>query len=230
MTQYDELWAGVALKLEHAAFHLRRMEQSLEPPERTAINVALQASGAILDTGWQRSFYAHLDAFLSAARSAPEIVQCCFGVDERNHEMKTWFEQLPSDEKTRRNRFKNQFEPAYKSFRALRLGTLRNISEHRTGFAPAAVTISGLFGVTYIGSAVKPIPLTEARPGGQPDFPWMDRPIPVPLPRWDHFELEGRPLFPACQEYLNGAQDLVNTAHQICDVVHGNMPLSFPPS
>jgi len=47
---HEELWAGPDLKLEYAEFHLERMGQSLEPPERTHGNVALEASGAILAT------------------------------------------------------------------------------------------------------------------------------------------------------------------------------------
>lgn len=227
---HEHLWAGVHLKVEHAEFHLQRMGRSLEPPERTAINVAIQAAGAILDTGWQRSFYAHLDAFLSAARSVPEIVQCCFGVDEGHPEMKTWFGQLPADEKLRRKEFKKKFKPAYDAFRALRLGTLRHISEHRTGVPPAKVTVSGLFGVTYFGSPVERIPISETQNITQPDLSWMDRPVAVRQPNWDEFELEGQPLFPACQEYLNGARTLIKTARPISDVVHGAMNLSSPPS
>jgi len=227
---HEHVWAGVHLKLQHAEFHLRRMGQSLEPPERTATNVALQAAGVILDTGWQRSFYAHLDAFLSAARSIPEIVQCCLGVDEGHPDMRNWFAKLPDDEKVRRQEFKKRFKAGYDSFRASRLGTLRHISEHRTGVAPATVTISGLFGVTYVGSPVDLIPLTETRHITHPDLSWMDRPIPLRQPSWDDFELEGQPLFPACQEYLDGARALVNTARHISDVVHGTMSLSSPPS
>jgi hypothetical protein len=69
----EKLWAGVKLKLLHAEFHFEMMGRSIQPPEQTAINVALQASGALIDTGWQRAFYAYLDAFLSAARSVPKI-------------------------------------------------------------------------------------------------------------------------------------------------------------
>ena len=123
---HDELWAGVELKLQNAEFHLQRMGQSLEPPERTATNVALQASGAILDTGWQRSFYAHLDAFLSATRSVPEIIQCCFGVDEGHPTMRSWFANLPQTERLRRRDFKKQFKTSYDSFRA-------SLSSFRTG-------------------------------------------------------------------------------------------------
>jgi hypothetical protein len=85
--QESELWAGVDLKLQNAEFHLSQMQRSLEPPPRTGWTVALEASGAIIDTQWQRSFYAHFDAFLSAARSVAEVIRCCFGADRV---MKAW--------------------------------------------------------------------------------------------------------------------------------------------
>jgi hypothetical protein len=120
---HDELWAGVGSKLQNAEFHLQRMEQSLLPPERTGYNVALQAAGAIIDTGWHRAFYAHLDAFLSGARSVPEMVRCCFGEDDRAPtRMKNWFNGLGPAEQNRRRQFTAQFKPAYDNFRALDLG------------------------------------------------------------------------------------------------------------
>ena len=86
----EKLWAGAELKLQNAEFHLDMMGRSVQPPEQTAINVALQASGAIIATGWHRAF-AYFDAFLSAARSVPEIIQCCFGVDLGHPDMEEWF-------------------------------------------------------------------------------------------------------------------------------------------
>jgi hypothetical protein len=226
----EELWAGVELKLQHAEFHLHRMGESLEPPERTGTNVAMQAPGAIIDTGWQRSFYAHLDAFLSAARSVPEIIQCCFGVDEGHSEMRTCFKRLPEAERLRRQEFKKQFKGSYESFRALRLGTVRHISEHRTGVAPVKVTISGMFGVTYIGGPVTRVPIAETRHIDDSSLLWMAKPIPLPQPSWDDFDIEGQPLFPACQDYLNGARALVNDARHVSNAVHGTIALSSPPS
>ena len=72
---HEALWAGVELKMDHAAFFRERMQRVLEPPERTQSNVALQASGAVIGTGWQRSLYAYLDAFLVMARSVPEVIE-----------------------------------------------------------------------------------------------------------------------------------------------------------
>jgi hypothetical protein len=71
LSTHEELWAGVELKLQYAEFHLQQMSRSLEPPERTHMNVALEAAGAIIGTDWQISLYAHFDALLSAARSVP---------------------------------------------------------------------------------------------------------------------------------------------------------------
>src|SRR5258708_426560 len=142
----EKLWTGVGLKIEYARFHLQRMGQALEPPERTQWNVAIEASGAIIDTGWQRSFYAHFDAFLSATRSVAEIINCCFGVDE-HRAMKAWFDQLPAEEQVRRREFWKQFQVQYDRFCGSPLGAARRISEHRTGYAPVTVTISGMFGV-----------------------------------------------------------------------------------
>ena len=115
---HEKLWAGVEIKLQNAAYHFDKMGRSLQPPERTAFNVAQQTSGAIIDTGWQRSFYAHLDAFLSAARSVAEIVKCCFGVDQ-HWAMKAWFDTQPADEQHRRREFTKQFETHYDRFREL---------------------------------------------------------------------------------------------------------------
>ena len=58
------------------------------PPELDAHTGAMLAAAAIVDTGWPRFLYAHFDAFLVALRSVPEIIQCCFGKDVQNKEMK----------------------------------------------------------------------------------------------------------------------------------------------
>jgi hypothetical protein len=154
---HDLLWAGVHLKLDHAAFHFDQMGRSIQPPEQTAVNVALEASGAILDTGWQRSLYAYFDAFLSAARAIPEILQCCFGHD-RDGRMQAWFVALPLDEQDRRKQFRISFQPAYNTFRTLSLGNARHISEHRRGFAQVDVSISDYFGVIHIGDSITRVP------------------------------------------------------------------------
>lgn len=227
---HEKLWAGVGIKFQHAAYHFDEMGRSLQPPERTRFNVAQQTSGAIIDTGWQRSFYAHLDAFLSAARSVPWIIQCCFGVDLANKLMEDWFNKdVPSDEQCRRREFTKQFETHYSGFGKLRLSTARNISEHRTGVVPVTVTINRLFGVPYIGNPAEHVPIFETRQSDDSALAFLDKPNPI-QPSWGDFDIEGQPLFPACQDYLNGARALMDEARRIALLVHGTNSLSSPPT
>jgi hypothetical protein len=144
---HEELWAGPDLKLRYAEFHLQKSADS------------------IIDTGWQRSFYPHLDAFLS---TIPEIIQCCFGVDDGNREMREWFSKLSPDEQARRREFKRQFDNDYRGFRSRRLSDERHNIEHRTGVAQATVTIKGAFGDTHKGSPTQLVPTAET---GQIDIP-----------------------------------------------------------
>lgn len=225
---HEELWAGVELKLQNAEFHFRQMARSLESPERSATNVALEASGAIIDTGWQLSFYAHLDALLSAARSVAEIIKCCFGVD-KHPAMNAWFDRLPAEERDRRCEFRKQLQTRYDGFCGLPLGIARNISEHRIGYPPVTVAISGWFGVTYTGGPAKRVPISETRQIDDPNLAWMDKPQPV-RPNWDEFDIDGQGLFTACRDYLDGAQDLMNEACRISGRVHGTKSLTPPPS
>ncbi len=219
---HEELWVGVELKLQYAEFHLRQMERSLQPPERTATNVALEASGAILDTGWQRSFYACLDAFLVAARSVPEVIQCCFGADRGHPVVRDWFDSLPSAERNRRNAFRDQFKGTHDAFRVLPLSKARDISVHRTGYAPVKVAITGVFGVTYVGGPTEQVPMSETR------LAFLAKPMPLRA-LWDDFEIDGRPLFPTCHDYLKSARGLIDEARSISNRVHGTNRLTSPP-
>jgi hypothetical protein len=133
---HEELWAGVELTIDNARFQFEGMNRALELPEPTAYNAALESSGAIVGGNWYRPFYAHLDAFLSAARSIPDIVQSCFGINDGNRKMKDWLAAMDQDERDRREKFRMQFQADYDAFRGLPLGTARHISEHRTGFPP----------------------------------------------------------------------------------------------
>jgi hypothetical protein len=222
----EKLWAGVELKLQYAEFHLQMMGRSLDLPKPTA----LEAYGMIRDTGWQRSLYAYFDAFLSRARSVPEIIQCCFGVDDRSpREIKEWFKKLPADELDRRQEFKKHFKRHYDCFCALPLGRARHISEHRTGVAPVTVTISGMFGVIYRGNAAERIPLSETRQIDDPDRAFLANPIPI-QPTWNDFDIDGQPLFPACQKYLDDARVLIDEARRMALRIHGAHSLSSPPT
>jgi hypothetical protein len=220
----EKLWAGVGLKVEHAMFHYQRMVQSLEPPDQTY--AAQEAAGAIVDTGWQRSLYAHFDAFLSATRSLAEIVKCCFGFDD-HRTMKDWFDLLPAEEKDRRRQFWKQFQVHYARFCGSPLGAARRVSEHRIGYPPVTVTISGMFGVTYTGGPASRVPISETRQHIEP--PFMSRPIPV-RPNWADFDIEGQNLFRACEDHLNSASALMTEARRIAEQVHGTHSLTHPPS
>ena len=91
------------------------------------------------------------------------------------------------------------------------------------------VTISGLFGVLYIGSPAEHVPISETRQIDDPALAFLAKPNPI-QPKWDDFDIEGQPLFPACQDYLNGARALVVEARRIVLLVHGTNSLSFPPT
>jgi hypothetical protein len=215
-----DLWAGVNLKLGTASFHFGRMGAVLQPPEMTQHMAALESSGALIGGDWHEAFYAHLDAFLSAARSVPDLIRCCFGVDDST-KMKHWFDALEPNEQQRRRKFGNKVKAEYDAFSALALGTARHISVHRTGVPPVTVTVTGRFGLTYRGGPTKTIPMSEA---GEmpPELGWMQRSMPV-RPMWTDFDIDGKPLFEACRKYLESAQALVSRARALAEEVHGRM-------
>lgn len=69
-------WRGVDFKLAEARFFLSEMGKDLESPvTRYPQLAAIAATGANVAHPWQERFYYHLDAFLAAARSVPEIIQ-----------------------------------------------------------------------------------------------------------------------------------------------------------
>jgi hypothetical protein len=224
MSTHDAVWAGVELKLQNAAFHLEQMGRVLQPPERSGHSVAMEASGAIIGPDWQRSFYPHFDAFLSAARSAGNIIRCCFGVDE-HRELKP-FSSLPAEEQARRREFQRQFKPHLQTVNQLLLSTSRNISEHRTGVPPVTVATTGFFGVTYVGGPLTRIPTTETRQIDEPNRPFVPSAhLPV-RPFWNDFFIDGQPLFSECQDYLNAAQRLIGEGRRIAAQVHGTKSIT----
>src|SRR5579872_1751560 len=127
---HEELWQGVHLKVQHADFFLKQMGQALQPPERTHQNVMLQSTGVIIDTAWQRAFYAYFDAFLAMTRSVAEVINACFGHD-RSPAMKAWFDALDAGERTRRDAFSAAFKAGHEAFQKLALSNARNVSMHR---------------------------------------------------------------------------------------------------
>ncbi|MGH9426729.1 MAG: hypothetical protein ACRD2L_10575 [Terriglobia bacterium] len=235
-TMYEDLWAGVTLKIENAGFFLDEMQRSLDRP-RGRDAARAEAAGAVVDTQWQRAFYANLDAFLVMARSVPEVINCCFGKDTATKEMRDWFTtKLPQAEQYRRTDFFKRFESDYDNFRNLPLTKERNISFHRTGYPAVEVNIAGRFGVSYIGSPVKRLPSAESRPvsaGDDPDDPavqWAATLPPIPVyPAWNDFQIDGKPLFPECRDYLEHARNLADQSRSICQQIHGGNTLTSPP-
>jgi hypothetical protein len=228
------LWPGIDLKLRTAGFHFLRMQEVLKPPETTAYTVVQEASGALIGGNWHQGFYAHLDGFLSSSRSVPELIRCCFGTDlpAGNRVMRKWFEEQDEDEKNRRREFDDKFRPEYQRFRSLPLSMARNIIEHRTGVAPVVVTVNSLLGITYIGGPTAPIPTSEIRdlPADSNLPPGIGtRALPV-QPMWSDFEIDGKPLFETCREYLDRAQALVAKAREAAESIHGGSKLTSPPN
>jgi hypothetical protein len=134
------------MKQEHATYFWQRLQ---EP------------SGA----DRRRSFYAEFDAFLAMARSVPELIQACFGMEETpSQHVRDWFDGLDSGEKLRRARFTTQFEPIYRAFWNLPLSNRRTSISHRAGGGGVQVLIVDRFGVSPATEAVSEGPTTRLWP------------------------------------------------------------------
>jgi hypothetical protein len=235
ISMHEHLWAGVERKLQDAQFSLDEMGKSLQPPERPHMNVVQQSTGAIIDTRWQDSFYAHVDTFLAKVRSVPGVIESCFGADCGSRPMKVWFDALPFAEQTRRQTFSDQFQTDREAFGKHYLTKARNISEHRLGFPGVEGKVVGPFGDVHVATPVKRIPTAESRrfgdPGNDPALQWTATQPPQSVqPRWDQFSIDGKPLFPECRAYLALVQQLVEQARGISHRVHGTDSLTTPPS
>jgi len=229
LATHDELWAGPELKLGYAHYHLVKMQLAITPPQGDSHIAAMQAAGVLVDTGWQRAIGPYFDAFLSAARSIPEIIACCFGRDTPNKEMKLWFDGLPSAEQDRRKQFTQEFKSTRKAFSNLPLTKTRNVAVHRRGYAPYKVRIAGRFGVTHEGGPTKVIPLSEAPTIFDPNFPpGLARQWPIE-PNYTDVTIDDRPLFDACQEYLNEAARVIGNGRAISTQILGANVLTPPP-
>jgi hypothetical protein len=201
----------------------------LQPPELTPQQIVMQSRGAIIGRDWHRAFYAHFDAFLSTARSVPELIRCCFGVDDRTSVMKNWFKSLDQDEQKRRRDFGAKFKSEYDGFHNLVLSTARNINDHRTGSAPVTVTVIGRFGMIYHGGPNRLLPSSEMRHDFPPEYSWMARSVAV-KPTWKDFEIDGKPLYEICNDYLVRARALAARGRELAQKVHGTSKLTPPPS
>lgn len=225
---HEHLWKGADLKLEYASLHLQRMREALMPPERTTLIVALQISGTNIETDWQRHLYAYFDAFLPCVRSVADIVNCCFGHDT-NGRLKNWFNSLLIDEQTRRKDFTKKFEAERKSFDNHLLTKARDVTAHRAGYPPIEVAFTGLWGVRYESNPTIRLSMNEVKPSDGSNMDWLNQPMPL-RPNGEDFQIGGKNLFSACNEYIQDAKDLVSKARNISSIVHGINPLSDPPA
>lgn len=235
---HDDLWSAVEHKLAGAEFFFREMGRDIVPPYLNNPQLAaIAATGTIVGNPWQEKFYHHLDAFLAMARSIPEIIRCCFGIDRR---MRTWISSLDFSEATRRQTFQTQFEPLSRTFTALPLSGARNVTLHRAGVPPVEVQVIGRWG-TYTGGPLTAIPQSELLhivAVNDPALQWAATEPPQPVqPRPADFSLliptgssaSRVELFPECRRFLDAARRLVTDAQQIALAVHGSQPLTPAP-
>jgi seryl-tRNA synthetase len=222
----QKLWRGIDVKLDHAQFHFDKTSESLIRPRLDPHMAAIEASGAIVEHDWQRPFFAHFEAFLSAARSVPEIIRACFGFDPGHSDMQEWLEGLPDDERNRRLQFNAEFSSALVGFRRLPLSKARAISDHRRGVAPVVGEIVGMFG-TYAVSPTERTPTSETR-DVEPEYGWLTTPVPI-RPTWTDFYVGTVRLFDASKDYLEAARNLRQTGFETAQRIHGGRRLAAPP-
>lgn len=182
-----------------------------------------------MTTAWQRAVYANFDAFLAMVRSVPEIIHACFGADDGNKKMKTWFAALSPAERQRRDQFTKHYEAIHERFRGLALSDIRNVVFHRTGVAPVEVSIKGRFGVTHTGSPVARVPVAETRESSDDNVYASHSPVAV-QPAWSDFKIGGNLLFQECKAYIDECKNLAASARSIAAQVHGSDQLTPPPS
>jgi hypothetical protein len=70
--------------------------------------------------------------------------------------------------------------------------------------------------------------MTEAREMPA-EYGWMAKPTPV-QPSWKDFDIDGKPLFETCSDYLDRARALVAQARALAKEVHGDSQLTSPPN
>ena len=205
------MWARIDFKLASADFFLQEMSKDLIPPdvENQNLKAISVSTGAVVHHPWQDRVYYHLDAFLAATRSIPDIIQSCFGKDPRRD--KSWFTALDLDEQKRRENFQFVFTTNYSKFSNLPLSLARVHTLHRHGVPPVKVKIVGRWGIEHIGGPVTRVPSAESIPvtnDPDPALLWAATLAPLPVqPNPDDFTLTlsggtAKKLFPECRQYL----------------------------
>ncbi len=236
------IFEPVEFKLQEATRHLDMMGKTIVPPMPNHHQIALMSSGAILHHEWQEPFNAELNAFLSTARSVPELIQYRFGYDRPNKNRNAWLLALDQKEQARRTQFQQQFEAKFKLFRQLPLTEERHISEHRDGVAHWEVRVGDLWGREYVGGPKQRIPDAISAPTYPDDDPAVAfvaaNSISPPIPRRTDFwwaipqpggTITRLPLFPECRKFLAEAEALVAHGRALFQNIHSGHQLTVPP-
>lgn len=243
MTFFD----NIQFKALEARRHLDRMGHVIiHPRHRAGFSqhqaASLSCPGTIISHQWHEEFNAALNAFLSTARSIPDVIENQFGYDNHTKQKKAWLNALPQDEQTRRSAFSNEFLKKQAPFLKLPLNAERNEVHHGSGIAHWEVRVQGRWGLTYTGGPTNPLPNTETRPvpqGEDPalsclmaasaiqplepmhtDFFWV-----IPQPNGNVVSV---PLFPECRGFLESAEALSAEAERLFKGIHDGH--SFTPA
>jgi Protein of unknown function (DUF2934) len=229
---YEELWAGVGRRISNARSSLAEMVHSLQNDPRAEARAIAAGVPVGMPTGWEESFYAALDAFVTTARSVPEVINCCFGHD-RSAQMRDWFSGRPPAEKARRQTFSTNFRDDFEGFRTLDLSNERDVTVHRRGYPDVVITITGRWG-EYTGTPISRLPMVESEPPIVRDtdaLKWAATQPPNPIRVTPNdFTIRGKPLFDECRLYFEAAENLVVKGRAIAAAVHGTDPITPPPA
>src|SRR6266705_1665669 len=232
----DETLRSARFKLDAARLFSKEMSDDLMPASgRSPLYAAIESTGVVLSDPWQERFYPHLDAFLIATNTIPDIITSWCG--SSNHPaMKSWLNNIGRNERKRRTDFQTRFKRNIKRFSKLPLRTARNLTVHSHGTPPVNVELTGRWGIRYRGGPTEPLPASEAHDvntSSDPTLLWEATQSPPPLkPTWRDFHLRTKygdePLFSEVQRYLEEAEKLLTEAQNIFQQVHGNAPSQHP--
>jgi hypothetical protein len=231
-------------KLREAAEHLKTMGKVIIHPRHrpgfTSHQAALlSCSNTVIWHLWHDRFNSALNAFLSAARSVPDVIRNRFGYDRPKKN--TWLSRLDPEEKKRRELFGQQFENEFKLFRQLPLNEERNEAHHGSGVAHWEVVVHGHWG-TYVGGPLQPLPQTESReppPGEDLPLGWLEGACTRELEvSWTDFwwvipqaarPSVRLPLFAECKNFLGQAEALADKGRRLFNEIHNGQPFNLPP-
>jgi hypothetical protein len=234
----------VYLKLQEASDHLDKAGKALihprHRPDARHYAHLFSCQNTIIHHPWHPNFTMHLNAFLGATRSAPDMVLHRAGYDDPKKN--PWLLAVDEGEKKRRKRFHRKFEKRFSVFRELPLNTERNEVHHRSGMARWEVVVKGMYG-TYQGGPDKPLPSAETpfiNAGDDPALQWAAAEAPVlPIvPSWQDFwwrvpQPDGTekrlPLVDECKKFLAAARELADYGRQLFQAIHAGHKFTPPP-